>query len=56
MESETSYVKMPLCGMLWRFGVMIAAACCVGFGGVASGALDLKQSIACAVFIAIIFS
>lgn len=55
MESETSYVKMPLCGMLWRFGVMIAAACCVGFGGVASGALDLKQSIACAVFIAIIF-
>ena len=41
--------------MLWRFGVMIAAACCVGFGGVASGALDLKQSIACAVFIAIIF-
>ena len=55
MESEGSYVKMPLCGMLWRFGVMIAAACCVGFGGVASGALDLKQSIACAVFIAIIF-
>ncbi len=55
MESETSYVKMPLCGMLWRFGVMIAAACCVGFGGVASGALDLKQSIACAVFVAIIF-
>ncbi len=41
--------------MLWRFGVMIAAACCVGFGGVASGALDIKQSIACAVFIAIIF-
>lgn len=55
MESEGSYVKMPLCGMLWRFGVMIAAACCVGFGGVASGALDIKQSIACAVFIAIIF-
>ena len=55
MESEGSYVKMPLCGMLWRFGVMIAAACCVGFGGVASGALNLNQSIACAVFIAIIF-
>lgn len=55
MESEGSYVKMPLCGMLWRFGVMIAAACCVGFGGVASGALNLTQSIACAVFIAIIF-
>ncbi len=55
MESEGSYVKMPLCGMLWRFGVMIAAACCVGFGGVASGALNVNQSIACAVFIAIIF-
>ena len=55
MESEGSYVKMPLCGMLWRFGVMIAAACCVGFGGVASGALNVTQSIACAVFIAIIF-
>lgn len=41
--------------MLWRFGVMIAAACCVGFGGVASGALDAKQSLACAVFISIIF-
>ena len=55
MESENSTVKMPLVGMLWRFGVMIAAACCVGFGGVASGALDVKQSLACAVFIAIIF-
>ena len=46
---------MPLIGMLWRFGVMIAAACCVGFGGVYSGALDVKQSLACSVFIAIIF-
>ena len=55
MESENSTVKMPLTGMLWRFGVMIAAACCVGFGGVYSGALDFKQSLACAVFIAIIF-
>ena len=55
MESENSTVKMPLIGMLWRFGVMIAAACCVGFGGVYSGALDVKQSLACAVFIAIIF-
>ena len=54
MESESS-MKMSLGGMLWRFGVMIAAACGVGFAGTMSGALNVTQSIACAVFIAIIF-
>ncbi len=54
MESESS-MKMSLGGMIWRFGVMVAAACGVGFAGVASGALNVTQSIACAVFVAIIF-
>ena len=41
--------------MLWRFGVMLAVAFGVGFGGICSGALDSTQGIACGVFIAIIF-
>ena len=54
MEGESS-MKMSLGGMIWRFGVMIGAASCVGFAGVATKALTLTQSIACSVFIAIIF-
>ena len=55
MESESSAVKMSAGGMIWRFLVMIGVATGVGVGGVLSGALNMTQSIACAVFIAIIF-
>lgn len=41
--------------MISRFGIMLAAALCVGFGGVLSGAMTTSQSVACAVFISIIF-
>ena len=53
--SEASSGKMTLKNMISRFCIMLAAAALVGFGGVASGAMSANQSIACAVFISIIF-
>ncbi|MBR7156534.1 MAG: TRAP transporter large permease subunit, partial [Lentisphaeria bacterium] len=55
MESESSAIKMSAGGMIWRFLVMIGVATGVGVSGVLSGALNMTQSIACGVFIAIIF-
>ncbi len=52
---ENSNAKMSLSSMLTRFGILLTAAATVGFGGPLSGALTANQSIACAVFIAIIF-
>jgi len=46
---------MSLGGSLWRFGVMLAVSFGIGFGGIRSGVLNAQQSVACAVFIAIIF-
>ena len=53
--SESSSSAMSLKNMITRFGIMLAAAALVGFGGVATGAMTGLQSTACAVFISIIF-
>ena len=54
--SESSHGgAMSLKGMISRFCIMLAAAALVGFGGSLSGAMNSLQSVACAVFISIIF-
>ena len=54
--SETSDAgKMSVKNMCTRFGILLAVALLVGFGGTFSGAMTTSQSTACAVFIAIIF-
>lgn len=55
MSESSSAGDMSVKAMISRFGIMIGAALLVGFGGTMSGALELHQATACAVFIAIIF-
>ena len=52
--SESASAKMSAKEMVSRFVILLAAAGLVGFGGNKIG-MDMKQSIACAVFISIIF-
>ena len=55
MSESSSSGSMSLKGMISRFCIMLAAAALVGFGGAFSGAMNSLQSVACAVFISIIF-
>ena len=55
MSESSSAGKMSVKDMIVRFGILLAVAALVGFGGSASGALSAHQATACAVFISIIF-
>ena len=55
MSESSNSGAMSLKNMIVRFGIMLAAAALVGFGGMATGAMTGMQSTACAVFISIIF-
>ena len=55
MSESSSAGKMPVKDMIVRFGILLAVAALVGFGGSASGALTGHQATACAVFISVIF-
>ncbi|MDD3155346.1 MAG: SLC13 family permease [Victivallaceae bacterium] len=54
MDNESNTDSMPMKAMLTRFGILLAAALAVGFGGGLT-VLESHQAIACAVFIGIIF-
>ena len=55
MSESSSAGKMSVKDMIVRFGILLAVAALVGFGGKATGALSSQQATACAVFISIIF-
>ena len=54
-EGHGSAANISAKDMISRFSILIAVALLIGFGGVLSGVMNVNQSTACAVFIAIIF-
>ena len=54
-EGHGSAAPMSAKNMISRFSILIAVALSIGFGGALTGVMNVNQSTACAVFIAIIF-
>ena len=54
-EGHGSAANISAKDMITRFSILIAVALLIGFGGSFSGVMNVNQSTACAVFIAIIF-